>query len=178
MIGVGAGAEMEVAMNVRDLVPWPRSSRSVSEAGTQNPFLALRRDMDRLFDEFWREWDLPALARGVGGAFPSVEVDEDDKEIRVSAELPGMEEKDVEVVLKDNVLTLRGEKKTEKTEKGEGNGGTYSERYYGRFERSFTLDSEVDADKVKATFKNGVLTVTLPKTETAREKERRIPIGK
>ncbi len=113
---------------------------------------------------------------GSSGAFPSVEIEEDDKEIRIAAELPGMEEKDVDVVLNDSILTLRGEKKGEKAEKREG--GSYSERYYGRFERSFTLGSDVDADKVSARFDNGVLTVTLPKSETAREREKRIPIGK
>ena len=98
-----------------------------------------------------------------------------DDDIAVSAELPGLEEKDVDVTLTDNVLLIRGEKKHEKEEKERGY--TYTERSYGSFERRIPIDAEVLSDKVSAVFKNGVLTVTLPKSPEAQKHVRRIPIG-
>lgn len=89
------------------------------------------------------------------------------------AEVPGLEENDVEVLLEDGVLTLRGEKKSETEDKDR----QFSERYYGRFEGRLALGREVDEDKVAATFKNGVLTVTLPKTEKSQANAKRIEIN-
>jgi HSP20 family protein len=90
--------------------------------------------------------------------WPQVEVVESDKDIRVSAELPGLGDKDVEVLMHDGVLTIRGEKKSEIEDKERA----FSERYYGRFERRIPLSREIEEDKVDASFRNGVLTVTLP----------------
>jgi HSP20 family protein len=96
------------------------------------------------------------------GAFnPHVDVTENDQEIKVVAELPGLTEKDVEVSLANDMLTISGEKKAEKEDKGEN---YYRlERSYGSFQRTIPLPTEVEADKVDATFKNGVLQITLPK---------------
>jgi HSP20 family protein len=94
----------------------------------------------------------------------------------VTAELPGMEEKDVEVVLGDNVLTIKGDKKLEHEEKEKEKGYAYSERSFGSFERRIPIDTEIVADKVDAVFKNGVLTVTLPKTPEARKHFKRVPV--
>ena len=91
----------------------------------------------------------------------------------VTAELPGMEEKEVELLLEDGVLTLKGEKRAETTDTGRG----YSERSYGRFERSIALPVPVEEDKAEATFRNGVLTVTLPRAAEAPERRRRIAIN-
>ena len=104
---------------------------------------------------------------------PTSRFSETDKEIRVTAEAPGLDEKDIEVLLDDGVLTLRGEKKSETEDKDR----QFSERHYGRFERRFGLGREVDEDNVAATFKNGVLTVTLPKTEKAQANAKRIAIN-
>jgi HSP20 family protein len=161
-------------MAVRDLIPWGRGGGNVPAPRATDPFFALHREVNRLFDDFWRDFSVPSLASFGRGTWPNLDVSETDKEIRVTAELPGMEEKDVELVLNNNLLTLRGEKKTE-TQNGEG--VHLTERYYGAFERTIPLDAEVDRDKVAATFKNGVLTVTLPKTESAQSKSRRIPIS-
>ena len=98
---------------------------------------------------------------------------ETDKEVTVTADLPGMEEKDVELVLQDGLLTLRGEKRSETEDQDR----QFSERYYGRFERRIPLDVEVQADKAEARFKNGVLTVTLPKNPEAQSKAKRISIN-
>jgi HSP20 family protein len=108
----------------------------------------------------------------VGGDWPSVEVSETDKEIKVTAELPGLDEKDVKVELANRVLAIAGEKKTETEDKDR----LFSERYYGRFVRRVPVEN-VDEDKISAAFKNGVLTVTLPKVAQAQSKVKRIAIN-
>jgi HSP20 family protein len=157
-------------MNVRDLVTWGRNRLPTAEG--PHPFFALQRDINKLFDDMWGGFELPTMMRG--RAFPSIEVRDEDKQVRVIAELPGMDENDVELTLADGVLTLKGEKKSETTEKT-AEGGSVSERWYGRFERAVEVGA-VEEDKVAAEYKNGVLTVTLPKAETAKDKARKIPI--
>jgi HSP20 family protein len=146
-----------------------------------NSLQALQQEIDRLFDNFSRGFGfgmtMPRLPgrifdieplRGMERAFgasaglvPSVDIAETDKEITVTAELPGLSEKDVEVVLSDDLLTIRGEKKVEKEEKKKN--FYMSERSYGSFERSFRLPESVDQAKVQANFEKGVLTVRAPK---------------
>jgi HSP20 family protein len=162
-------------MNVRDLVPWSRGDRERSPAtrsDSLSPVVSLHRQMNRLFDDVFRGFDDPRLWGGRGG-WPSVDVEETEKEYRVTAELPGLEERDVEVLLQDGLLTVRGEKKLET----EARNRSYSERFYGRFERQITLDRDVDDGAVNATFKNGVLRVTVPKNAHAVERTKRIPIN-
>ena len=101
-------------------------------------------------------------------------MEETDQAYTVKAEVAGLDQKDIKLELRDNVLELSGEKRDER--KDETDGRTYSERFYGSFHRSIPLQSEVDADKVEATFKNGLLTVVLPKNDQARDKTRRIEI--
>ncbi|RJT23481.1 Hsp20/alpha crystallin family protein [Mesorhizobium waimense] len=166
-------------MSVRDLIPWSRGNSqapSIYRGEDMDPFLSLHRNVNRLFDEVFRGFDTPsALGRMAlhNGTWPSVEFSETDKEIRVTAEIPGLDENDIEVMLDDGVLTLRGEKKAETEDKDR----QFSERYYGRFERRFNLGREVEDDKVAATFKNGVLNVTLPKTKKAQATVKRIAIN-
>jgi HSP20 family protein len=162
-------------MNVRDLVPWSRSDRERSPATRSNPIspvASLHREVNRLFDDVFRSFDDSRLWGG-RGVWPTVDVDETEKEYQVTAELPGLEERDVEVLLQDGVLTVRGEKKLET----ESRNRSYSERFYGRFERQISLDRDVDESAVKATFRNGVLTVTVPKNARAIERTKRIPIN-
>ncbi len=161
-------------MNVRDLVPWARGDRERSPATPSDsisPVVSLHREMNRLFDDVFRAFDDSRLWGG-RGAWPSVDVEETDKEYRVTAELPGLEERDVEVLLQEGVLTLRGEKKLET----EAQNRSYSERFHGQFERQIALDREIDDSAVKAAFKNGVLTVIVPKSAQAVERTKRIPI--
>jgi len=171
-------------MAVRDLIPWGRSRASVpsnvQQGEEMNPFLTLHREMNRLFDDVFNRFDagMPSSLLGrmpglSGGGWPSLEVNASDNELRVSAELPGMDEKDVEILVDDGVLTIRGEKKSETEDQGR----RFSERYYGRFERSIALPYEVEEDKANASFQNGVLTVTLPKSAKAQEKAKRIAIN-
>lgn len=167
-------------MNARDMMPWNRRNNqtpSVYRGSDINPFMSLHRDVNRLFDEVFRGFDTPSLFSRMASrneTWPSVEFSENDKEIRVMAEVPGLEQDDIEIMLDDGVLTLRGEKKSETADKDR----QFSERYYGRFERRFGLGREVDEDKVHASFKNGILTVTLPKTEKAQASAKRIAISK
>jgi HSP20 family protein len=140
-----------------------------------HPGLPLLDEVNRLFEDFFR--DVPAAAGwpGVAAGFaPSLEIEETDDAVRIAAELPGIEEKDVELTLEDGVLTLKGEKRSESaTEHGRAR---RSERSFGRFERSIRLPCEVVEDKASAEFKNGVLNVTLPKAPAAKSRTISIPV--
>ena len=133
--------------------------------------------MNRLFDDAFRSFDVGPLGFGdrpLGRNldWPSIEVSEAANEVKISAELPGLDEKDVDINLADGVLMIRGEKKTETEDKDR----LFSERYYGRFERRIPVEG-IDVDKANASFKNGVLTVTLPRLPTATSNIRRIAIN-
>ena len=167
-------------MNMRDLIPWGRNAQTTPSPYREegDPFMTLHREMNRLFDDVFRGLDIAPFgsfgAMGRMAGWPSVEVIDTDKDIRVSAELPGLDEKDVEVLMSDGVLTIRGEKRSEVEDKSRA----FSERTYGRFERRIPLGWEVEEDKVIASFRNGVLTVTMPKSAKAAAKARRIAINR
>lgn len=164
-------------MSVRNLIPWGRRNLTPSSENALHPVVSLQREMNQLFDDMFRGFDMsfPADfgARALSGSWPRLEVSDDNDAVRVSADLPGMEEKDVEVLLEDNVLTIRGEtaSRTEDSEK------QFSERYYGRFERRIQLGHDVEEDKITAKLKNGVLEVVLPKDKTAGLRAKRIPLS-
>jgi HSP20 family protein len=168
-------------MNMKDLIPWNRTeNKTPALYRDADPFMALHREVNRLFDDVFRGFDafgmgrFPSLATNrTGWGWPTVEVSDTEKEIRVTAELAGLDEKDVEITLDDDVLILRGEKRSENEDKGR----QFSERVYGQFERRIPLGTEVVEDRVEARFKNGVLTITLPKTERAQSKTKRIAIN-
>ncbi len=151
------------------------SPGSLVGTGGADPFLALHREMNRLFDDVLRGGSPAAQGRGQGSVMlaPHMDVSETDKEVRIKAELPGVTEKDIDVSLDDDVLTIRAEKRQERREEREG--VHVSERAFGTFQRSIRLPFPVNADQVKAGFENGVLTVTLPKTQPE-EKTRRIQV--
>jgi HSP20 family protein len=185
-------------MTMRDFIPWNRGRDipwnrgrdvAVRRGEMGNPFLTLHREMNRLFDEAFRGFDFAPFGGDrffdrpsswgwndswTGGwtGWPHVEVSETENEFKVTAELAGLDEKDVDVHLHNGVLVIKGEKKTETGDKDR----LFSERYYGRFERRIPVD-DIEADKVTATFTNGVLTVTLPKSATARDHMKRIAIN-
>jgi HSP20 family protein len=155
-------------MNLKSLIP---VGRERAGNGLSNPFVSLQREVDRLFDDFTRGF--PALTafggNGNGSLMPSVDVTETDKEIEITAELPGLEEKDVQINVADNVLTIRGEKKAEKEEKDKNY--RLVERSYGSFERSLELPAGVNADAISASIAKGVLKVTVPKPAPAQSKK-------
>lgn len=161
-------------MTIRDLVPFWRRTIPIRRDDLEEPFRMFRREFNRLIDEFFRDFELEPFERRLGTFSPSVNVVEDDNEIKISAELPGMDEKDIEVSINKDVLTIRGEKKEEHEDKGRNY--YRMERSYGSFSRSIPLPVDVDKDKAKAELKKGVLTITLPKTQQAISETKKIPI--
>jgi HSP20 family protein len=155
---------MEAFMNLKSLIPVGRE-RTV--AGSANPFMSLQREIDRLFDDFTRGF--PSFTGNASALMPSMDVTETDKDIEITAELPGLEEKDVQINVADNLLTIRGEKKAEKEEKDKNY--RLVERSYGSFERTLELPDGVNADAIKASIAKGVLKVTVPKPAPAQAKK-------
>jgi HSP20 family protein len=160
-----------------------KSSKPALVGEVWRPFEALRNEVDRLFDDFgtdfWRPPFRPLAAFEQSwprkfAAAPAVDVAETDKSYEITAELPGMDEKNVEVNVANGGITIKGEKKEETEEKKKDY--YVSERCYGSFERYFTLPEGVDASKIEATFKSGVLKVTLPKTPEAQKPAKKIEV--
>ena len=160
-------------MALTDLVPWNRNRSIASRSSDErDPFLAIHREMNRMFDDVARGFGIGLPSGGsLSRSWPNLEVSETDKAVTVVAELPGLDQKEVDVSLHEGVLTLKGEKKSE------SEGALYSERWHGQFQRSLQLGPDVDPDKVNASFKNGVLTVTLEKRQDTQSKIKRIPIN-
>jgi HSP20 family protein len=159
-------------MNIKSLVPWMRHRSAEATRYSDNEaqsLLAFHREMRRVFNEFFRDFDSLERRRADAG-YPTVELSESEEQIKVVAELPGMEERDVEVTFGEGVLRLKGEKKLETQEP------MYSERWSGAFERLLPLGDDVDAERIKASFRNGVLTITLAKKPEAQRQVRRIAI--
>ena len=144
---------------------------------------SMRSEMDRLFDRF-AHFDLSPFGRDIEHFWPrgdgagllsvSVDVAEDDKAYTVTAELPGIDEKDIDVSLAEDVLTVKGEKRAEKEEKNKNR--HVCERSYGSFQRSFALPADVDTKRIDAKFAKGVLTVTLPKNPKAQPAAKKINV--
>lgn len=166
-------------MPITDLIPWKRKESGSEEEQEralqvrQEPFLSFQRQMDRMFDDFFRGRGLEpsaAFRRGWEAFSPSLDVAETDQEIKVSVELPGMAEEDIDVSLSGDMLTIRGEKRREEEERRENY--YRAERSYGSFRRSVPLPSSVDPGRADAVFRQGVLTVTLPKEREAARRKR------
>lgn len=164
-------------MPIKDLIPWSRGrGLPARRDDDSHPFVTFHREMNKLFDDTFRDFGMPSLGsdRFFDNApnWPRIEVDEDDREVKVTAELPGLEEKDITVEVANGTLRIMGERKTETNDRDR----LFSERYYGRFERRIPVD-DIEEDRVNASFKNGLLTVTMPKSARARERVRRIQIN-
>jgi len=146
----------------------------------RDPFAEMRAEMDRVFDTFlgrgFGRFNAPSRIEWSEELVPSIDVRETDTDLIIEAELPGMDEKDVSVTLSNGVLTLKGEKKSEREEKEEDY--HLMERSYGSFQRSFRLADTIDPDKVTAAFDKGVLKITLGKRPEAVKIEKSIPISK
>jgi len=160
-----------------DLIPWKKTNNDLTVHRQGNdPFWHMGQDIDRMFGGLLGDWTGGMnVFNGGGGSFmPTVDVKETAKEIRVTAELPGLEEKDIQVSLFGSSLSIKGEKREEHEEE---KGDVYRcERQYGSFERVIQLPSEVETDQVKASFKKGVLRIALPKTKEAQSNRRVIPV--
>lgn len=172
-------------MKARDLMPWRRDRSERGERRELAPqrrgtdlTRALQSDINRAFDEFWRSFDLPAPFRGdldlLGGNEPRIDVRQNDKEIDIEAELPGMDEGDIDVEVAEGALVIRGDKEAEHEERDQGY--VRRERVFGHIERVVPLPEGLDVDHAKATFKNGVLTVAIPRTAEAQAAAKHIDV--
>ncbi|HET8728790.1 MAG TPA: Hsp20/alpha crystallin family protein [Alphaproteobacteria bacterium] len=162
-------------MHSRSLLPFSWGRKSGMMSADADPFAMLHREMNRLIDD---SFQAPAgsARRMVGAMAPEVDITETDTELEITAELPGIDEKDLEITVRDDMLTIRGEKKTEKTETRKNH--HLSERFFGSFARTIALPFTPDTDKIKASFTKGVLTLSMPKPPAEQDKAHRIPIGK
>ena len=160
---------------MRSLIPWGRNHRSMVPSSQltdeTSPFVTLQRQVNRVFDEIGRDLDRPLAGEsGWAPRWPDIDVSASDTEIKVIADLPGLTEKDVDVTLRDGVLMLKGDKRTEQ------NDSHYREIWEGHFERSIDV-GDVDPEKVRAEFKNGQLIITMEKRPEAQSRIKRIPIN-
>jgi HSP20 family protein len=166
-------------MALKSLVPslWGERSVPVARRDDEHPFSVLQRDMNRMFEDFFQGFEsLPAGGadgRPVGFS-PTVDMKESEKEMIIKAELPGMDEKEIEVSLTDDALTIQGEKREEKEQREKGY--YHVERSFGSFRRVLPLPAGVDTQKAEASFSKGVLTIRVPKTEAAKSRVRKIAI--
>jgi HSP20 family protein len=166
-------------MRVTDLIPWKPARGSEPASRSQgDPVAALQQDVNRAFDDFLRMIPLPFSGWPASfidsGSGVQVDVVETDKEVKVKAELPGMDESDIDVRVNDGMLVITGEKKTDR--ELDEKGYVVRERSFGRVERTLALPEGIDADAAQASFKSGVLTVTLPKTAEAQTSAKHIPV--
>ncbi|MGD0278914.1 MAG: Hsp20/alpha crystallin family protein [Smithella sp.] len=161
-------------MKIKNLLP--DVARKV-RTDIDHPFYSLQRDMNNLFDNFFRGFD--AAPRGFAAGdlerfTPSIDVKENEKEFLIKAELPGVEEKDIEVTVTDDSVTIKGEKKEEKEDKNKDY--YYMERSYGSFSRAIPLEAQIESGKAEASFKNGILDIKIPKNQSAKAKGTKVPI--
>ena len=144
------------------------------------PLTSLRNEIDHLFDDFQNGWPFSGLRDRMPSLLkmptPAVDVTDREKDVQIKAELPGMDEDDVEVELSGKFLTISGKKEEEREEGEKGSNYYLSERHYGSFSRSIAVPDGIDGDKVEASFNKGVLTVTLPKTPETQRKTKKIAI--
>jgi len=164
-------------------VPVEVKKRPQTETPVPEMWSSFRGETDRLFDRFVRGFGLPSLRsmadfeppwRSFIFSAPPIDMSEDDKAYKISAELPGLDAQDVEVSVSGDKLVLKGEKRQEQEEKNKNY--YHSERTYGSFQRSFELPASVDRDKIAADFSKGVLTITLPKTAAMQQQQKKIEI--
>jgi HSP20 family protein len=162
-----------------------KGERKPAAPQTWHPLESLRREIDRLFEDFGSDFWRAPFRRPVDvepfwrrewtlGVTPAVDIVEKDNAYEVTTDLPGMDEKNIEVKVANGMLTIKGEKREEKEEKKKDY--YLQERHFGSFQRSFRVPEGVDADKVDAQFKKGVLTVTLPKTAEAQKPAKKIEV--
>jgi HSP20 family protein len=160
-------------MDLKNLIPFGKKNLQVRRE-EDNPFAMMQREMNRIFDAFNRNWGLDAFPEFTSSFMPRLDISEDVKAFTVTAELPGMSEKEIDLSITGDTLTIRGEKKEEKEDKGKNY--HYSERSYGSFMRSIPLPGQVNTDKVSASFNKGVLSITLPKSAATLETSKKISV--
>jgi HSP20 family protein len=163
-----------VDMDVKSLIPFSR--RSALSGAEGDPFASMRREMERVFDSFSRDWNLPEVFAPSGFQSPKVDLAETGAGLELTAELPGIDPKDIQLDLSEGVLTLRAEHKTQKEEKDEKKQYHLIERARGSYLRRFALPFDVDEDKVEAHFDKGILKVSVPRSAQPEKAARKIEI--
>ncbi len=167
-------------MPISDLIPWKKETSEVARQDKRegDALLSLRDEMNQMFEDFFeRPFGLQPFQgeSSLGSSFlPDLDITDSENELVVSAELPGMDAKDIDIKLDGNTLTISGEKTSEKEEKGKR--FYRQERSYGSFRRSIPLPDAIEEEKIAASYKRGVLKVTLPKTAEAQKKSKTIPV--
>jgi HSP20 family protein len=172
-----------MALNSK-LLPWKWGKKNVpirreDALPDYAPVFSLQQDMNRLFDNFFQSFENRLLSpfgemTGSGVFNPSIDITESERDLKVTVELPGLSDKDIDLSMTNNTLSIKGEKREEKEE--ETSGYYRMERSYGSFFRSIPLPCGIEKDKVDATFKNGVLTISLPKSKEAQQETKKITI--
>ena len=168
-------------MASRSLMPFSRNMSMSRWGEDTDPFLQMRREMNRLFDDAFGGFGLPSLFRPELRQMPmapKIDVSETDNEIQVTAEMPGIDQNDVRVLLEDDRLIIRGEKKEEREEDDKERNYHVRERVQGAFSRTLPLPFTPDPNQIKAEFKNGVMTITIPKPQEVKQKQHRIEVQK
>lgn len=161
-------------MALRSLMPFSRGSSLAPQNRMTDPFLSFRQEFDRLFDDFFTGTGLARTAGQDIAMVPSIDICETEDSLQVKAELPGVDEKDIDVELNGDILSIRGEKKSDREQKEENY--HLVERSYGSFARSIRIPFAVDQEKVDASFDKGVLTITLPKPPDAQQLTKKISV--
>lgn len=162
-------------------MPVQMEKAAEKQAPLPSTLAGVHSEIDRVFNEFFRGFGFPQLGMTAFGRFagsvlkPSVDISGSEKEYAISVELPGVEEKDIHLELKDDALVIRAEKRQD--EKSEGGGYYRVERSYGAFQRIFALPQDADGESIKAKYKNGIVTITIPRTATLESKGKRIALS-
>lgn len=176
----GDGLAEEADMNIKNILPWKKDGRQVA-VRKDDQFGEMHRQMQTMFDDFFQGFGaISPWGRngdsGLSGSlfYPRVDVSETSKEVKITADLPGMDEKDLDISLTREALTIKGERKTEREAKDKDFHRV--ERSYGSFQRVIPLPCAIDEKKVEASVKNGVLSITLPKSEETMRERRQIPV--
>ena len=171
-------------MASRSLMPFSRNTQMSRWGEDTDPFLQMRREMNRLFDDVFSGFGGFGLPGAFGPALqqmpaaPKIDVSETENEIQVTAEMPGIDQNNVQVLLEDDRLIIRGEKKEEREEDDKDRNYHVRERVQGAFSRTLPLPFAPDPNQVKAEFKDGVMTITIPKPQEVKQKQHRIDVQK
>lgn len=161
-------------MDIKNLIPSFGRKDVPVRRDEEHPFAGLQREMNRLFEGFLQGWGPDPFPDRFGAFSPRIDVTEDDKTLKVIAELPGIAPRDIDISLSRDSLTIRGEKKDERENRKENY--FYSERSFGSFARTIRIPREIEVNKVQADFKKGILTITMPKAGDSVQDAKKITV--
>lgn len=162
-------------MSIKDLIPVNRNKKeSEHPIAYDSPFMSIQNEMNRMFNHLFNDFGRMSMHETMDVSFPKLSVKDNGKNLLIDAELPGVDKKDVEISIHDNVLSIRGEKRQEQEDKNDKY--YYMEQSYGSFHRQIPLQCDIHEDQITAKFKNGVLKITVPKCEVQSAKKIEVQI--